>query len=92
MSYTKGKWFVNKDGYTISTDIRGSCYIAQVHPFDCEKSDNAKLIVAAPDLLAACKEAKQLLSALSVHFEVMGHIDSVNLCLYEAIHKAESEA
>ena len=62
--HTKGEWrIVHGDIHEIPSADRHSC-IAEVSKtsFWPEAEANAHLIAAAPDLLAACKRAKQIIS------------------------------
>ncbi len=72
MKHTKGPWRTRANGevITIDGDVDGAfyCGIAQINPGGYSdkgtpnKLDraNARLIAAAPDLLDACKELKEL--------------------------------
>jgi hypothetical protein len=63
MKHTPGPWAINRDkqgNLNITSNTRP--YVAQVFDndiFDEEQDANAKLIAAAPDLLAALIEIKQ---------------------------------
>ena len=73
MTHTKGKWNVKQEGginlLEIHTDEKPSRSIAQLNPYHGhngpesflyeERQANAKLIAAAPELLAACQMAKE---------------------------------
>lgn len=72
MSYTKGEWTIINKKKTFSGNIEvreavdefGTTYVADCG--DHKKSEvNARLIVAAPDLLAACKAALEYLTLSS---------------------------
>lgn len=59
MSHTPGPWYVRTDG-TIGSVQRGGMVVA--HPViepknEGDQAANARLIAAAPDLLAACEKA-----------------------------------
>lgn len=65
MSHTKGPWKAEHDGRDVRVNAPGGLYIARTYaipvednPDDAyrlEQSANARLIAAAPDLLAALK-------------------------------------
>jgi len=50
--HTPGPWTIRADGQYIVGDTQPVCDIRPTNP---SKQANAKLIAAAPDLLAACK-------------------------------------
>ena len=77
MKYTKGSWFLEKSDWTIRSKVWGESdmmgdykgvIIADLsvghggrdHAFP-EAEANARLIAAAPDLLEACKKARQFI-------------------------------
>ncbi len=60
MSHTKGEWFYY-DKAIQTTDGDNDTYIAWIqYPFTDEGEANARLIAAAPDLLAACEKLASL--------------------------------
>ncbi len=81
MSYTKGKWEVKhyhnhgegKHGDPITPDIMCNqeriasvCIYAAAHGNQEIADANARLIAAAPELLEACKEAKNLINKMLI--------------------------
>ena len=73
MKHTQGKWEVIECGNDfIIQPFKGSKSIAEVHNHrdkgDAEAEANARLIAAAPDLLAACRHG-----AMSSHHPSCSH-------------------
>jgi len=69
MAHTPGPWEVNLGTEIFKQTERGNLLVARVStfyvgPFRGQEHANACLIAAAPDLLAACELAKELLDAL----------------------------
>ena len=64
MAHTKGPWFVNHSPQ-IFDDARcilqkeTTKFIAEIHDTSPQADANARLIAAAPDLLAICKAIKE---------------------------------
>lgn len=90
---TPGPWsyIAENGGYTIDSPSqpagkRDICRIARTKPWDGE--DNAKLICAAPDLLAACKAALDALIAAGADGEIWDMPSPVCEQLRDAISKA----
>lgn len=85
---TRGPWHVAKGlaGREIRAD--DGPFIASVydHTFTYgERNANARLIAAAPDLLAACKDA-------FIALPMAKHNESINAALKAAIAKAEGDS
>jgi hypothetical protein len=98
MPHTPGSWAFSKgiddepDRYCVVQKIPGSpeYLIALIHngaPGDTLKTEesNARLIAAAPALLAACKEASEWLDKRSKHYIDLGSVD-VATGLWEQAH------
>lgn len=88
MMITKGKWIVREysDG-EIKVGIRpesGFRSICDIVPMK-EDKDNARLIAAAPDLLAALKMAKSLMNANTL----LDAGNPASMAIVQAIAKAE---
>jgi hypothetical protein len=81
--HTPGPWKVDSDGDGAIVDQRGWC-MARVNLdiFDC--GANARLIAAAPDLLAA-------LEAMLAEYDSITDPDSVCVAARTAIRKAKGE-
>ena len=59
---TQGKWLLNdNDGIIYSEGQKEICWIPSDNDEDV---DNARLIAAAPELLAACKDGEKFLDCL----------------------------
>ena len=95
-SGTPGPWALAPDGLTVwsSDDVRPN-RIAQVQAWPLGVGDNnARLISAAPDLLAACQAAGPLLLALGVKTDwpqqVLTTIEMVKAAVIKATAVKES--
>ena len=94
-THTPGPWFINKRAAMfIECAHRGiaSCTGADNRSPDnleAENKANARLIAAAPDLLAACKAA---LAALSQPMTYPADIEAAKKWLTDAAAKAEGRA
>lgn len=84
--FTQGKWRAKSNSDGSWTVLSGNIVIAVFNRKDFPEWNeaNARLIAAAPDLLAACKEAKKKLK------NDVGNIDEVLCQIVNAIAKAES--
>lgn len=76
--YTPGPWVVNGAGGSLSVVARlkpaGVLVSAYREPAENEEIPNARLIVAAPELLEAAKEAMKTLTSLRLALnELSGH-------------------
>lgn len=71
MSHTPGPWEVSKDGYALWGPFPARRHIGEVFAADRTNAEaetrwsNARLIAAAPDLLAACETTLASLAAES---------------------------
>jgi len=87
--YTKGPWFIverdllhnEKEVLVKSEKQQFPTWVACISETENQLA-NAKLIAAAPELLAACKEAL---------YQLQGMDSSCTMLLKEAIKKAEGE-
>lgn len=91
--HTEGPWKVSRrfDIYSDRGPLVGGTYIGTTRgnaelPKSVELTDeaNARLIAAAPDLLAACK-------AFQHAMESYGHIDKTDRLIANAVKKAEGD-
>jgi len=98
MNVTKGKWEIH-DGFSTLYVFSGVYRIADIPTTgtltDTERLANARLIAAAPDLLAACKMADACIVLLLQHCREndceFSHDFSAPKMLKEAIAKANKE-
>ena len=91
--HTPGPWTVERDstvdGYTVwRASSMGDLFIAQVKRQKGEEASNARLIAAAPDLLAACAKALDYLGRIEEASEGAELRD----LLRAAIAKAEAQS
>lgn len=86
--YTKENWYAN-DGQIYPTETGKTLAIIPYYDKENKEQEaNALLIASAPELLEACRGAKQLLDSLSMLTEEQ---ESVLKNLEEAIAKAEGK-
>jgi hypothetical protein len=87
MSHTPGPWRIGDAGHTVFGPPNGSPSprtVATVVPHN-DRRDNARLIAAAPDLLAVCRSAANWFGELGNDDGAQGLLDD----LLAAIAKAE---
>ena len=95
MEHTPIPWKTAGDGYTITTEDRGSLYVAQVHPFDLTGKPNAAYIVRACNAFPATEkvlEPSRLLleqyrdyyfkTCQQAHLGLNSQIDELNELIY----------
>jgi hypothetical protein len=112
MTHTLGIWFVDEDesDFTVSTDHgQQICRVLSADDFPCleegteehmndEARANARLIAAAPDLLAALRDAAETIDSLDKQGGTLVHptprqlIDATNVVIRAAIAKAEGKS
>jgi len=111
MKHTKGKWeiqelekgkngFVGWNTYCVRAS-KTNVHIATVgnvdRYYENQAEANARLIVAAPDLLNACKEAYELIRVARRHFPKSiknndtFQLENTNASIGKAIHKAQGK-
>ena len=97
-THTPGPWGVESEFQAIVTACNGRLSVCEVHDHNAtsethtaaEAEANARLIAAAPDLLAACKEAVDqlrfydgLVTIKNHDIELIGRLDAA-IAKYEA--------
>jgi hypothetical protein len=91
--HTKGPWVATGDNFVVSYSGNGkavaNCYEDTPDHREGECAANARLIAAAPDLLAALKELHQAVGEAAIDNEPNEWVLAAHRAAFTAIAKAE---